>query len=93
MALSGEDRTQRIYSALVAANPELTGDKVSDAEREQVKAQLRALFATDTTYLTSNAVVLPGTMVTPAGAAVSAPPYAGTVTGPSPTITGTGKLS
>lgn len=95
MALDSGARTQAIYNAVAAANPALTGSHVSDAERAQVKAQLAAMFGADTSYLTGNAVILPGTMVAPAGATVQVayPAGTGATTGPSPTVTGAGRLT
>lgn len=95
MPLVGSARTEAIYNAVAAANPALSGDKVSDAERAQVKAQLGAMFGADTTYLTTNAVVLPGTMVAPPGATVqvAVPAGTGATTGPSPALSGAGRLT
>lgn len=65
------------------------------SEKRRIYEGMLALFGADTSYLTTNAVVLPGTMVAPAGATVQVayPAGSGSTTGPSPTLSGTGKLT
>lgn len=111
MALTGAARVEAIYSALAAQprNNPVTGEQMRDAqgapvnmldgmnavETRTLRSNLTALFGTDTTYLTTNAVILPGTMVAPPGATVqvAVPAGTGATTGPSPTVTGAGRLS
>lgn len=94
MALNADARTGVLFTALAAANPKINTD-LNQAERDQMRAQLLTLFGADTGYLVSNAQILPGTMVTPAGAAVqvAVPAGSGSVVSPSPTISGIGRLS
>ena len=96
MALSGAERSKQIYNAIAAANPTLNDtNKVTEAERNQVRAQINAMFGADTTYLAANTVVRPWSMTTAQGATVQVayPAGTGTVTSTAPVATGTGTIS
>lgn len=43
----------------------------SEIEKASVLTQLKTIYGADTSYLTGNAVIQPGSLITPAGAAVS----------------------
>lgn len=94
MALNANTRTDVLFNALAAANPKI-GTDLNQAERDTMRAQLLTLFGADTGYLVSNATILPGSMVAPAGATVqvAVPAGSGAVTSPSPVLSGVGRLS
>lgn len=95
MSLSGDARAQAVFATCDLSNTNAT-------EQQTVLNGLKALFGADTTYLTTNAVIQPGTMQDPAGATVLATgvgvapgsPLAITAAVAAPTpITGTGLLT
>lgn len=94
MAMTAASRADALFSALAAANPKIGSDLNQD-ERDQMKAQIQTLFGADVAYLQSSADVLAGSMTTPAGAAVqvAVPAGTGSVTSPSPVLSGIGKLN
>lgn len=76
--LTPQDRAQAAYNALSAAG-RLNG--CNDTERQSVLTQLKVFLGADVAYLTSAAVILPGSIKGQPGAAVSTATGPGTVTG------------
>lgn len=94
MALNGDARAQAVYTAIATADPNF--GQLNSAEQNTLLSHLKSIYGADTTYLTANAVILPGSMQAPAGATVSttgsAVAQTGATTSPV-TIAGTGNLT
>lgn len=94
MPLSSAARTNAIY-AVAAAQPNF--DKLNQAEKDQVKAGIMAMWGSaDLGYIIANTQVNPTALQDPGGAAVattgSAVAQTGTVVAPT-AIVGTGTIS
>jgi hypothetical protein len=92
MALDADSRMEAIFSAMSAANPNMS--KLDSAEVQQMKDNIKTIFGADLDYLVGATVVNPsaifvdtGTIVTVGGPTTQTGP-------PAPTpLTGTGTIS
>ena len=93
MSLVGNNRAQAIYDALNTAG---SLAPLSATEKTAFLNSLKTVWGADTTYLTGNAVVQPGSLAAASGIAVSttgtAAAQTGATTAPG-SLTGTGTLS
>lgn len=91
--MTGDARAQAVYASI---QNNAAFAKTTDAERQSILASLRSIFTADLGYITGYAQVNPGSLETPAGAAVitsgSPTTQSGSVTTPT-LITGLGTLS
>lgn len=72
----GTDRGDDVYNAVAAANPDM--NKLSNAEKNQMKTYFETIFGADTVYIKANADVVPSSHSGPDLEA--APAIPGTVT-------------
>jgi hypothetical protein len=89
MATTSNNRRDAIY-AVVSAQSNFA--MLTPQEAQVVKANIGTIFGADLAYLVKSVDVLPGTFQDPAGATVSTPMGAGTVTTPT-AITGKGSIT
>lgn len=94
MSMVGVDRGLAVYNAVIASNPKCA--QMTQAEKDALKYNLQITYSADTTYITSNAQINPGTLASQPGQPVSTSgsPSAqtGTTTAPKP-IAGLGTIS
>lgn len=89
--MTSAGRTDAIFAAVSSTEH---FQKMSDDEREAVRAQIEATFgdAGDLGYLKSAAEILPGSLATPAGVPVTTPSGPGSIVNPVG-LTGAGTLT
>lgn len=91
MPLSGTNRSQAVYQAFEQAG---CYNGMNPSERAQISTQLEQFLSPDTSYLTSNATILPGSFASEPGQAVQVTPLSGqgTTVAPGP-VSGAGMLT
>lgn len=94
MSLNGNNRAQAVYNAIQSSNPNFS--QLSAAEKAALLSALQTVYTADTTYLTTNATIQPGSFGVPVGIPVAttgtAAAQTGATTAPS-SVTGVGTLS